>query len=225
MKTKVAIILWIMISVTPFFSFAGQGFLVTVINDTNHQITVGPAGANGFYPNDLGHDNVLAAGSSARYYTEDKAPEKDSDVLGFFVGDNKTAHYEIQPRWSIVNTITNQRSKFEACGNKWCIAICASGVCNSGITSIGLGTVRVTKNGETSPFKAYFSGGNYQVTFSASPTVCNINAGEINCNSSNIAYALVNGQLLFICQHKIQGSPACSWLSNKSSDMKSTSIY
>lgn len=83
MKTKVVVILWIMISVTPFLSFAGQGFLVTVINDTNHQITVGPAGENGFYPNDLGHDNILAAGSSARYYTEDKAPEKDSDVLGF----------------------------------------------------------------------------------------------------------------------------------------------
>ncbi|GGF93362.1 MULTISPECIES: hypothetical protein [Cysteiniphilum] len=102
----------------------------------------------------------------------------------------------------------------------------ATACSRTSVLPIGLGNISVKENGQDIFYRDLdINNGVYQVFFSASPTMCTISKGNINCDNTNVGYTKVGDSVIFICQHKNQGSPVCSWLSNKSSDMKSISIY
>ncbi len=53
-------------------AIAGTGWYVTIVNQSNADLTIQPAGNDSWYCNDFCGSSTLEAGQSHRYYTEDK---------------------------------------------------------------------------------------------------------------------------------------------------------
>jgi hypothetical protein len=64
----------------PIFSFAGTGWYVTIINNTNENVTIEPGGNDNWYTNDLGQTQSLAAKETKTFYTEDHSV--DEGIIG-----------------------------------------------------------------------------------------------------------------------------------------------
>ncbi|WP_155295454.1 hypothetical protein [Chromobacterium violaceum] len=69
MKGK-QIVLALALSLFCGWVLAGQGWFVTIQNNTNNALTMQRAGSTCWYWNDIHDSNVISAKSSVRYYTE-----------------------------------------------------------------------------------------------------------------------------------------------------------